>query len=70
MLDCKDRMSNSTKLTNSSNYATNLLEKFSLMRDKPELCDFRIDVNDKHLYCHKFLLIATSDYFKAMFNGS
>jgi hypothetical protein len=55
--------------TVSSNYATKLLEKFSLMRDKPELCDFRIDINAKHLFCHKFLLIATSDYFKAMFNG-
>jgi hypothetical protein len=39
------------------------------MRDKPELCDFRIDINNKHLFCHKFLLIATSDYFKTMFNG-
>jgi hypothetical protein len=54
---------------NLSNYAVKLLEKFSLMRDKPELCDFRIDINDKHFYCHKFLLIATSDYFKIMFNG-
>ncbi|CAF1510725.1 unnamed protein product [Rotaria magnacalcarata] len=58
-----------TTLSSTSNYATKLLEKFSLMRDKPDLCDFRIDINDKHFYCHKFLLIATSDYFKAMFNG-
>jgi len=54
---------------NSSNYAVKLLEKLSLMRDKPELCDFRIDINNKQLFCHKFLLIATSDYFKVMFNG-
>ncbi|CAF3488082.1 unnamed protein product [Rotaria sp. Silwood1] len=64
-----DITSSSTKLTNAFNYATKLLEKVSSLRDKPELCDFRIDINDKHLYCHKFLLIAISDYFKAMFSG-
>ncbi|CAF1232536.1 unnamed protein product [Rotaria sp. Silwood1] len=65
-----DITSSSTKLTNAFNYATKLLEKVSSLRDKPELCDFRIDINDKHLYCHKFLLIAISDYFKAMFSGN
>ncbi|CAF0832223.1 unnamed protein product [Adineta steineri] len=59
-----------TMLTNTSNYAIKLLEKFSLMREKPELCDFCIHINSKRLYCHKFLLIAMSDYFKAMFNGN
>lgn len=39
------------------------------MRDTLELCDFRIDINNKHFLCHKFLLMATSDYFKAMLNG-
>lgn len=53
-----------------SNYAKNILAQLSLMRDNVELCDFRIDINNKHFLCHKFLLIATSDYFKAMFNGS
>lgn len=53
----------------ATNYATKLLEKFSSMRDKPDLCDFRIDINNEHLYCHKFLLMATSDYFKVLFNG-
>ncbi|CAF3894793.1 unnamed protein product [Rotaria sordida] len=69
MVSFNDITSTPTRLTSSLNYATQLLEKFSSMRDIPELCDFCIDINDKHLYCHKFLLIATSDYFKAMFNG-
>ena len=64
-----DATSAPTVLTTAPDYATKLLEKFSLMRNNPELCDFRIDVNNKHLFCHKFLLIATSDYFKTMFNG-
>ncbi|UJR35922.1 hypothetical protein I4U23_028664 [Adineta vaga] len=58
-----------TSLTTTSNYARNLLAKLSSMRDNIESCDFRIDVNDKQFRCHKFLLVATSDYFKAMFNG-
>jgi hypothetical protein len=69
MLSFDDATSTPNLLINASNYAIKLLEKFSLMREKPELCDFRIDINDKHLHCHKFLLIATSDYFKVMFNG-
>jgi hypothetical protein len=58
-----------TSLTTASNYAKNFLSKLSLMRDRVDLCDFRIDINNKQLLCHKFLLIAASDYFKAMFNG-
>jgi len=58
-----------TNVTTASNYAKNFLNKLSLMRNNIELCDFRIDVNNKQLLCHKFLLIAASDYFKAMFNG-
>ena len=59
-----------TKLSSTSNYAAKLLQQLSSMRDEPELCDFRIDINEKRLFCHKFILIAISDYFKAMFNGS
>ncbi|CAF1979589.1 unnamed protein product [Rotaria magnacalcarata] len=58
-----------TSLNTVSKYAKNILAQLSLMRDKVELCDFRIDINNKHFFCHKFLLIATSDYFKGMFNG-
>lgn len=54
----------------ASNYGLRLLRKLSLMRHRAELCDFRIDINKKHFYCHKFLLIAVSDYFNAMFNGN
>ena len=69
MVSFDDATSASIAPTTSSNYAIKLLEKFSRMRDKPELCDFRIDINGKQLYCHKFLLMATSDYFNVMFNG-
>jgi hypothetical protein len=58
-----------TSLTSTVNYATNFLCKLSLMRHDGDLCDFRIDINNKQFLCHKFLLIATSDYFKAMFHG-
>lgn len=54
----------------SNNYAVKLLEKLSHMRTNSDQCDFRIDINDKQFYCHRFLLIATSDYFKVLFNGN
>jgi kelch-like protein 22 len=66
MVSSDERMSS---LTVTSNYATKLLQTVSSMREKPELCDFRIDINTKHLFCHRFLLIAVSDYFRAMLNG-
>lgn len=69
MVSFDDATSSPLMPINASNYATKLLEKFSLMREQSELCDFRIDINDKHLFCHKFLLVATSDYFKVLFNG-
>lgn len=58
-----------TSLTTTTNYAKNFLNKLSSMRKDTESCDFRIDIDDKQFLCHKFLLIAASDYFKAMFNG-
>jgi hypothetical protein len=58
-----------TNIITAKNYAKNVLGKLSLMRDNTDLCDFRIDINNKKFLCHKFFLIATSDYFKAMFNG-
>jgi hypothetical protein len=69
MVSFDDATSAPLALTSAINYASKLLEKFSSMRNKSELCDFRIDINDKQFFCHKFLLIATSDYFNAMFNG-
>ena len=69
MLLFENRTSARTSITTKANYAKTILDKFSLMRDKVELCDFRIDINNKQFLCHKFLLIATSDYFKAMFTG-
>ena len=54
----------------TSTYATRLLKQLSSMRDQAELCDFCIIVNGRQFFCHRFLLFASSDYFKAMFNGS
>jgi hypothetical protein len=64
-----DNDSDVTENKHASNYARNLLEQFSLMRDHADQCDFRINVNGKDYRCHKVLLIAASDYFKAMFNS-
>ncbi|CAF0743658.1 unnamed protein product [Didymodactylos carnosus] len=36
----------------TSNYASTLLTKLSSMRDKPDLCDFKIIVNDKTFLCN------------------
>lgn len=53
----------------SVNYGRNFLSKLSSMREDEHLCDFRICVNEKQFFCHKFVLMAASDYFKAMFTG-
>ena len=55
--------------TPAVHFARSLLGRLALMRAQEELCDFRIDVNGKQFSCHKFLLMATSDYFKALFTG-
>ena len=54
----------------TATYASRLLKQLSSMRDQAELCDFCVVVNGKEFFCHRFLLFASSDYFKAMFNGS
>ena len=51
-------------------HSFNLLKSLNLMRDNKSLCDYEIQVNGKSFYCHKFVLIAMSDFFKAMLTGT
>ena len=64
-----DATSARTSLASRSKYAQYCLSQLSLMRQHNNQCDFSIDINNKQIFCHKFLLIAVSDYFKAMFDG-
>jgi hypothetical protein len=50
-------------------YAFKLLSKLSSMRDDQSLCDYQIRVNNYCFNVHKCLLIAVSDFFKAMLTG-
>ena len=52
-----------------TDHSSSLLKKLNLMRDDENLCDYEIRINGKLFYCHKCLLIATSDFFKAMLTG-
>lgn len=58
------------KISAMSSYATNLLHELSSMREQKQFCDLCLRVNGHDYFCHKFLLIAASDYFKAMFTSS
>lgn len=64
-----DATSARTSLASRSKYAQHCLSQLSLMRQQMNQCDLSIEINQKEIFCHKFLLIAVSDYFKAMFDG-
>ena len=63
--------SQSTATTTSMtiNYSIDLLNKLNEMRNESKLCDYEIRVNETKLNAHKFILIAISDFFKAMLTG-
>jgi len=65
---------NLTKTTNdydmNSEHSKLLLQTLNEMRDNESLCDYEIRVNGQSFYCHKCLLIAMSDFFKAMLTCS
>lgn len=64
------KASDNTKLHESDyEHSKNLLKILNSMRDDESLCDYEIRVNGKSFYCHKFILIAASDFFKAMLTG-
>lgn len=64
-----DATSARTSRASTFNYAQHCLSQLSSMRQQADRCDFCIRINQKEFWCHKFLLIAVSDYFKAMFDG-
>lgn len=53
--------------TDHSNKLLNILDK---QRNDESLCDYEIRCNGKSFFCHKCVLIAMSDFFKAMFLSS
>jgi hypothetical protein len=52
-----------------SDHAVQLMNKLNSMRSNSLYCDYEIRVNGHSFHCHKFILIATSDFFKAMLSG-
>jgi len=54
----------------SSIHSDMVLSSFNNMRKTGELCDIILVVNNKEFYCHRALLSANSQYFRAMFSGS
>jgi hypothetical protein len=52
-----------------TDHAAQLMHKLNTMRSNSMLCDYEIRVNGHSFHCHKFILIATSDFFKAMLSG-
>lgn len=53
----------------AENYGTTVLQNLSKLRDKSELCDFKVSADGRVFEVHKCLLAATSDYFRVMFGG-
>jgi hypothetical protein len=53
-----------------SDHSSNLLKMLDKMRSDKLLCDYEIRVNGKSFFCHKCILIAMSDFFRAMLTGS
>lgn len=51
-------------------YSNKLLGILNSMRDNSTLCDYEIRINDESIACHKFMLIAMSDFFRVMLTGS
>lgn len=46
-----------------TDHSIKLLSSLNNMRNDESLCDYEIRVNGKSFFCHKFLLIAMSDFF-------
>lgn len=69
LLNFDDATSARTSLASRSKYAQHCLSQLAVMRQQNNRCDLSIEINKKQIFCHKFLLIAVSDYFKAMFDG-
>lgn len=58
---------NLKEFNSNENHSLMLLKKLNTMRtNEHELCDYEIRVNGESFYCHRCVLIAASDFFKAM----
>ena len=68
----EDRSFNYSNLLNykSCIHSDMVLSAFNNMRKNGELCDVTLIVNNKEFYCHRALLCANSQYFRAMFSGT
>ena len=51
-------------------HSDGVLSSFNDMRKSGELCDVTLVVNNKEFDCHRALLCANSQYFRAMFSGA
>lgn len=52
-----------------TDHFSSLLNRLNLMRNEETLCDYEIKCNEKTFHCHKFILIAMSDFFKTMLSS-
>lgn len=68
----EDRSFNYGNLLNykSCVHSDTVLSSFNNMRKSGELCDITLVVNNKEFHCHRALLCANSQYFRAMFSGT
>ncbi|KAH3827789.1 kelch-like protein 26 [Dreissena polymorpha] len=53
----------------SDNYGSAVLQSLSQLRERSELCDFKVSADGNVFEVHKCLLAATSDYFRVMLSG-
>jgi hypothetical protein len=51
-------------------HSNKLLMRLDSMRNNESMCDYEIKCNGESFLCHKFVLIAMSDFFKAMLTGN
>ena len=51
-------------------HSNKLLIRLDSMRNDETMCDYEIKCNGESFFCHKFVLIAMSDFFKAMLTGN
>jgi hypothetical protein len=52
-----------------ADHSNKLLMRLDSMRNNESMCDYEIKCNGESFLCHKCILIAMSDFFKAMLTG-
>jgi hypothetical protein len=66
----KERLPSPPAESFKNDHSSNLLKILDSMRGDRSLCDYEIRVNGESFSCHKCILIAMSDFFRAMLTGS